>query len=176
MRTSPPGLPRRLLLSKSATGSKSERTSSSTRYLTLALTYPHRTHGPLIHDKAIEKVQRHVDDALARGAQLLVGGTRQQGKGSFFQPTLLAEVPADALVHSEETFGPLGALTRFSTEEEVLRLANSTQAGLAGYFYSRDIGRVWRVAEALEVGMVGTNTFDQPGRHSVWRSQREWVG
>ncbi|KAI0732824.1 succinic semialdehyde dehydrogenase [Fomitopsis betulina] len=116
------------------------------------------THGPLIHDKAIEKVQRHVDDALARGAQLLVGGTRQQGKGSFFQPTLLAEVPADALVHSEETFGPLGALTRFSTEEEVLRLANSTQAGLAGYFYSRDIGRVWRVAEALEVGMVGTNT------------------
>lgn len=117
-----------------------------------------RTHGPLIHDKALEKVQRHIDDALARGAQLLVGGTRLPGKGSFFQPTLLADVPADALVNSEETFGPLGALTRFSTEEEVLRLANDAKVGLAGYFYSRDVGRVWRVAEALEVGMVGTNT------------------
>ncbi|EPS98769.1 hypothetical protein FOMPIDRAFT_1024502 [Fomitopsis schrenkii] len=116
------------------------------------------THGPLIHDKALEKVQRHIDDALARGAQLLVGGTRLPGKGSFFQPTLLADVPADALVNSEETFGPLGALTRFSTEEEVLRLANDAKVGLAGYFYSRDVGRVWRVAEALEVGMVGTNT------------------
>ncbi|KAH9938122.1 aldehyde dehydrogenase domain-containing protein [Fomitopsis serialis] len=116
------------------------------------------THGPLIHDKAIEKVQRHVDDALARGAQLLMGGTRVEGKGSFFQPTLLSDVPADALVNSEETFGPLAALTRFATEEEVVRWANRSAVGLAGYFYSRDVGRVWRVAEALEVGMVGTNT------------------
>lgn len=103
-------------------------------------------------------MQRHVDDALARGAQLLMGGTALPGKGAFFAPTLLADVPADALVNREETFGPLAALTRFSTEEEVLRLANDAQVGLAGYFYSRDVGRVWRVAEALEVGMVGTNT------------------
>ncbi|KZT71542.1 succinate-semialdehyde dehydrogenase [Daedalea quercina L-15889] len=119
---------------------------------------PETTHGPLIHGKALEKVQRHVDDALARGAQLLMGGTRLPGKGTFFQPTLLSDVPPDALVNSEETFGPLAALTRFSTEEEVLRWANDSKVGLAGYFYSRDVGRVWRVAEALEVGMVGTNT------------------
>lgn len=119
-----------------------------------------RTHGPLIHSRAAEKVQRHVDDALARGAQLVHGGKRlpELGSDAFFAPTILADVPADALVCQEETFGPLAALTRFETEEEVVRLANDTPVGLAGYFYSRDIGRVWRVAEALEVGMVGVNT------------------
>ncbi|KAH9948819.1 succinate-semialdehyde dehydrogenase [Amylocystis lapponica] len=116
------------------------------------------THGPLIHDRAIEKVQRHIDDAVKRGAQLLMGGSRIEGRGSFFAPTILSEVPADAQLNSEETFGPLAALTRFETEEEVVRWANDTPVGLAGYFFSRDIGRVWRVAEALEVGMVGTNT------------------
>ncbi|CDO77242.1 hypothetical protein BN946_scf184747.g55 [Trametes cinnabarina] len=116
------------------------------------------THGPLIHDRAIEKVQRHVDDALAKGAQLIHGGKRLPGPGSFFAPTVLSDVPPDALVNKEETFGPLAALTRFETEEEVIKLANDTPVGLAGYFYSRDVGRVWRVAEALEVGMVGTNT------------------
>ena len=80
------------------------------------------------------------------------------GSESFFAPTILADVPADALVCQEETFGPLAALTKFETEEEVIKMANSTPVGLAGYFYSRDVGRVWRVAEALEVGMVGTNT------------------
>ena len=112
----------------------------------------------MIHEKAVEKVQRHVDDALAQGAQLLLGGKRISGAGSFFAPTVLSDVPADALVNKEETFGPLAALTRFETEEEVIRMANDTFVGLAGYFYSRDVGRVWRVAEALEVGMVGTNT------------------
>ncbi|KAI0364593.1 succinic semialdehyde dehydrogenase [Pilatotrama ljubarskyi] len=116
------------------------------------------THGPLIHDRAIEKVQRHVEDALSKGAQLVHGGKRLPGPGSFFAPTVLSDVPQDALVNQEETFGPLAALTRFETEEEVIRLANDTPVGLAGYFFSRDVGRVWRVAEALEVGMVGTNT------------------
>lgn len=120
--------------------------------------YLYSTHGPLIHDRAVEKVQRHVDDALAKGAQLVHGGKRLPGAGSFFAPTVLSDVPADALVNQEETFGPLAALTRFETEEEVIKLANDTPVGLAGYFFSRDVGRVWRVAEALEVGMVGTNT------------------
>lgn len=103
-------------------------------------------------------MQRHVDDALSKGAQLVHGGKRLPGPGSFFAPTVLSDVPADALVNTEETFGPLAALTRFETEEEVVKLANATPVGLAGYFFSRDVGRVWRVAEALEVGMVGTNT------------------
>ncbi|KAI0737782.1 succinic semialdehyde dehydrogenase [Daedaleopsis nitida] len=116
------------------------------------------THGPLIHERALEKVQRHIDEALSQGAQLLHGGKRIPGAGSFFAPTVLSDVPAKALVNQEETFGPLAALTRFETEEEVIKLANDTPVGLAGYFFSRDVGRVWRVAEALEVGMVGANT------------------
>ncbi|KAI0684384.1 succinic semialdehyde dehydrogenase [Earliella scabrosa] len=116
------------------------------------------THGPLIHERAVQKVERHVEDALSQGAQLLLGGKRISGAGSFFAPTVLSDVPATALVNKEETFGPLAALTRFETEEEVIKLANDTPVGLAGYFFSRDVGRVWRVAEALEVGMVGTNT------------------
>ena len=116
------------------------------------------THGPLIHDRAIEKVTRHIDDAISQGAQVLVGGKRVPGAGSFFLPTVLSDVPATALLNTEETFGPLAALTKFETEDEVVRLANDTDVGLAGYFYSRDIGRVWRVAERLEVGMVGANT------------------
>ena len=126
--------------------------------LTRCAAWIHSTHGPLIHDRAVEKVQTHVDDAVKRGAQLLHGGKRLDGKGYFFAPTILADVPQDALVYQEETFGPLAALTKFETEEEVIKLANNTTVGLAGYFFSRDIGRVWRVAEALEVGMVGTNT------------------
>ncbi|KAJ7468460.1 succinic semialdehyde dehydrogenase [Mycena latifolia] len=115
------------------------------------------THGPLIHARALEKVQAHVDDAVALGAQVLVGGTGIPGT-SFFNPTVLCDVPAAARINTEETFGPLAALIKFETEEEVIRLANSTDVGLAGYFFSRDVGRVWRVAEKLEVGMVGCNT------------------
>ncbi|KAL4245999.1 Succinate-semialdehyde dehydrogenase [Abortiporus biennis] len=118
------------------------------------------THGPLIHERAIEKVETHVEDALKRGAQLVHGGKRltSVGPGTFYAPTILSDVPHDALINQEETFGPVASLTKFETEEEVLKLANDVQVGLAGYFFSRDIGRVWRVAEALEVGMVGTNT------------------
>lgn len=117
-----------------------------------------RTHGPLIHDRAIEKVERHVSDALSQGAQVLIGGKRLDMPGSYFAPTVLSDVPPTVQLSNEETFGPVAALIKFETEEEVLKLANDTEYGLAGYFYSRDVGRVWRVAEALEVGMVGTNT------------------
>lgn len=107
----------------------------------------------------MEKVSKHVDDAVAKGAQVLVGGKRVLGlNGSFFSPTVLSDVPTGTFIDDEETFGPLAALIKFETEEEVIGLANGTDVGLAGYFYSRDIGRIWRVAEALEVGMVGTNT------------------
>lgn len=122
------------------------------------LRYDYSTHGPLIHERAIEKVEKHISDAISRGAQLVHGGARIPGSGSFFAPTILADVPHDALINNEETFGPVASLTKFETEEEVLKLANDVPVGLAGYFYSRDVGRVWRVAEALEVGMVGTNT------------------
>lgn len=115
------------------------------------------THGPLIHSRAVEKVERHVNDAVERGAQILVGG-KAVPNSNLFEPTVLADVPADAAINSEETFGPLAALCKFETEEEVIRLANSTDVGLAGYFFSRDVGRVWRVAEKLEVGMIGANT------------------
>ncbi|KAH9999912.1 succinic semialdehyde dehydrogenase [Russula vinacea] len=116
------------------------------------------THGPLIHERAVEKVARHVNDAVQKGAQILIGGSRIDGPGTFFAPTVLCDVPSGTLINDEETFGPIAALTKFETEEEVIKLANDTKAGLAGYFYSRDVGRVWRVAEALEVGMVGANT------------------
>ena len=123
----------------------------------------HRTHGPLIHDRAVSKVVRHVDDAVAMGANVLVGGhasdaTQAKRTGSFYPPTVLSDVSATALLTHEETFGPVAALIKFDTEEEVIAMANDADVGLAGYFFSRDVGRVWRVAEALEVGMVGTNT------------------
>lgn len=114
------------------------------------------THGPLIHSRAVDKVELHVNDAVKKGAKVLAGGKRLQG--NFFAPTVLGDVPADAAVLSEETFGPLGALVKFTTEEEVVERANDTEVGLAGYFFSKDVGRAFRVAEALEVGMVGVNT------------------
>ncbi|ADI29453.1 NAD-dependent succinate-semialdehyde dehydrogenase [Methylotenera versatilis] len=116
------------------------------------------TQGPLIDDAAIEKVEFHVADAIAKGATLLQGGKRHNLGGTFFEPTVLANVSDDALIFSEETFGPVAPLFRFKTDEEVISLANRTEFGLASYFYSRDIGRIWRVAEALEYGMVGVNT------------------
>uniref|UniRef100_A0A182C3B8 succinate-semialdehyde dehydrogenase [NAD(P)(+)] n=1 Tax=Pholiota microspora TaxID=1538424 RepID=A0A182C3B8_PHOMI len=115
------------------------------------------THGPLIHSRAVEKVERHVNDAVERGAQILVGG-KAVPNTTFFEPTVLSDVPADAAINFEETFGPVAALCKFETEDEVIRLANGVDVGLAGYFFSRDVGRVWRVAEKLEVGMVGANT------------------
>jgi succinate-semialdehyde dehydrogenase / glutarate-semialdehyde dehydrogenase len=114
--------------------------------------------GPLIDMKAVAKVEEHVADAVAKGAKVVVGGSRHALGGSFFQPTVIANVTSDMLVAREETFGPMAPVFRFRTEEEAIRMANDTEFGLASYFYSRDVGRVWRVAEGLEYGMVGINT------------------
>ena len=111
--------------------------------------------GPMIEEAALVKVQRHVDDALAKGARVLVGGKRLPGQ--FFEPTLVADATADMLCATEETFGPFAPVFKFKTEEEVVAAANNTEFGLASYFYSRDIGRIYRVGEALEYGMVGIN-------------------
>ena len=116
------------------------------------------TQGPLIEEKAVLKVEQHIADALSKGARLLTGGQRHALGHSFFQPTVLADVDASMQVAREETFGPLAPLFRFESEADVIAMANDTEFGLAAYFYSRDIGRVWRVAEALETGMVGVNT------------------
>ncbi|HEX8405892.1 MAG TPA: NADP-dependent succinate-semialdehyde dehydrogenase [Duganella sp.] len=116
------------------------------------------TQGPLIDDKAVKKVEQHVADALSKGGRLLTGGKRHALGHSFFQPTVIADINNDMMVATEETFGPLAPLFRFKTDDEVIALANDTEFGLASYFYSRDIGRIWRVAEALECGMVGVNT------------------
>lgn len=114
--------------------------------------------GPLIDENAVRKVQEHIDDALEQGAEVLIGGRVHALGGSFFEPTVLANMTPEMRVAREETFGPLAPLFRFSRDEEVIAMANDTEFGLAAYFYSRDIGRVWRVAEALEYGMVGINT------------------
>ena len=113
--------------------------------------------GPLIDMKAIEKVEQHIADAVKKGAKVVVGGKRHSLGGSFFEPTVLANVTTDMIVTREETFGPVAPLFRFKSEEEAIRMANDTEFGLAAYFYARDIGRVWRVAEALEYGIVGIN-------------------
>ena len=115
------------------------------------------TQGPLINNDAVAKVEEHIADALKRGARIITGGKRHARGGTFFEPTLLADVPADAMIFREETFGPVAPLFRFKTEEEAIRLANDTEFGLASYFYARDVGRIFRVAEALEYGMVGIN-------------------
>ena len=111
--------------------------------------------GPLIEEAALEKVQRHVDDAVAKGARVLVGGKRLAGQ--FFEPTVVADATPDMLCAREETFGPFAPVFKFHTEQEAVDAANNTEFGLASYFYSRDVGRIFRVAEALEYGMVGIN-------------------
>lgn len=114
--------------------------------------------GPLIDMDAVEKVEAHIADALGKGAELALGGRRHALGGSFFEPTILTQVTTDMAVAREETFGPLAPLFRFASEDEAVRMANDTEYGLAAYFYSRDLARVWRVAEGLEYGMVGINT------------------
>jgi succinate-semialdehyde dehydrogenase / glutarate-semialdehyde dehydrogenase len=113
--------------------------------------------GPLINAAAVTKVEEHVEDALKRGASVVTGGKRSPLGGNFYLPTVLANVAHDALIFSEETFGPVAPLFRFKTEEEAIALANDTEFGLASYFYARDVGRIFRVAEALEYGIVGIN-------------------
>jgi succinate-semialdehyde dehydrogenase / glutarate-semialdehyde dehydrogenase len=114
--------------------------------------------GPLIDDAAIAKVEEHISDAVAKGAKVLVGGKRHALGGTYFEPTILTGVTTAIKVTKEETFGPVAPLFRFKDEAEAIRMANDTEYGLASYFYSRDLGRVWRVGEALEYGMVGINT------------------
>jgi succinate-semialdehyde dehydrogenase/glutarate-semialdehyde dehydrogenase len=114
--------------------------------------------GPLIDMKAVAKVEEHIADAVGKGARVVVGGKRHALGHSFFEPTILADVTPRMAVAREETFGPVAPLFRFKTDEEAIRMANDTEFGLAAYFYSRDIGRVWRVAEAVEYGIVGINT------------------
>jgi succinate-semialdehyde dehydrogenase / glutarate-semialdehyde dehydrogenase len=115
------------------------------------------TMGPLINAAAIKKVKEHIEDAVSKGAKIEVGGKPHDLGGNFFQPTLLRDVTTDMAVTREETFGPVAPLFRFSTEDEAIAMANDTEFGLACYFYARDIGRIWRVAEGLEYGIVGIN-------------------
>lgn len=113
--------------------------------------------GPLIDEEAIAKVERHVSDAVSKGARIMVGGRRHVLGGTFYEPTVLCDVTEEMVVSTEETFGPVAPLYRFRDETDVVALANDTEFGLAGYFYSRDMARIWRVAEALEYGLVGVN-------------------
>ncbi len=114
--------------------------------------------GPLIDEASVRKVEEHIADAVAKGARIVQGGKRHELGGTFFQPTILCDVTPRMLVAREETFGPVAPIFRFTTDEEAIQMANDTEFGLASYFYTRDMGRVWRVAEALEYGMVGINT------------------
>lgn len=117
------------------------------------------TQGPLVNEAAVKKTREHVEDATSKGAKLEVGGNpRPNSAGYFFEPTVVSGVTADMMVSRDETFGPLAPIFSFETEDEVVRLANDTEFGLAGYFFSRDVGRAWRVAQRLQVGMVGVNT------------------
>ena len=114
--------------------------------------------GPLINHSAVSKVILHIEDAVRGGRRIMAGGQAIQGQGNFFQPTVITGVRSDALLCREETFGPVAGLIRFDTEEQAIRLANDTEAGLAAYVYTQDLGRSWRVPEALEYGMVGLNS------------------
>ncbi|MCE2491840.1 MAG: NADP-dependent succinate-semialdehyde dehydrogenase [Alphaproteobacteria bacterium] len=114
--------------------------------------------GPLIDIRAVEKVESHIQDAVAKGARVVAGGGRHSNGGNFFEPTVLADVTPEMIVSKEETFGPLAPVYRFETDEDVVKMANDTEFGLAAYFYTRDVGRVWKVAEQLEYGIVGINS------------------
>lgn len=116
------------------------------------------TTGPLISQAAVEKVEEHIANATSLGAQIALGGHRSELGGTFFEPTVLTDVTSDMMVANDETFGPLAPLFRFKTEDEVIAMANDTEFGLAGYFYSENMNRIWRVAEAMETGIVGINT------------------
>jgi succinate-semialdehyde dehydrogenase/glutarate-semialdehyde dehydrogenase len=115
------------------------------------------TQGPLINADAVTKVEEHIHDAVSHGAKIVLGGKRHKLGGNFFEPTILTDVPRKAMVFHEETFGPVAPLFRFKTEEDAIALANDTEFGLAAYFYARDVGRIFRVAEALESGIIGVN-------------------
>jgi succinate-semialdehyde dehydrogenase / glutarate-semialdehyde dehydrogenase len=120
---------------------------------------PETTQGPLVNASAVKKVIEHVNDATSKGAHVILGGKAPENlKGFFFEPTILTGVTKDMVVSKDETFGPLAPLFKFSTDEEVIEMANDTEFGLAGYFFSQNFNRIWKVAAALECGMVGVNT------------------
>lgn len=116
------------------------------------------TQGPLVNQAAVEKVKEHVADAVSKGAKVECGGKTPNSPGFFYEPTIVSGVRSDMVVSRDETFGPLAPIFEFNTEDDVIRLANDTDFGLAGYFFSRDVSRVIRVAQRLQVGMVGVNT------------------
>src|SRR6202007_2110830 len=114
--------------------------------------------GPLIEPAAVAKVEAHIADAVAKGARVVTGGKRHALGGTFYEPTILANVTPAMKLSNEETFGPVAPLFRFKNEQDAVHMANDTEFGLAAYFFTRDVGRVWRVSEALEYGMIGINT------------------
>jgi succinate-semialdehyde dehydrogenase / glutarate-semialdehyde dehydrogenase len=149
----------RILVQQSVADEFSQRLAqAATRLVVGRGVQPDAQVGPLIDEQALEKVKRHIADARAGGAELLLGGDLHELGGTFFQPTVLRGVTSEMLMSHEETFGPVAAIQTFATEQDGVAIANDTPYGLSGYFYSRDIGRVWRVAEALETGIVGVNT------------------
>ncbi|KAK7743954.1 hypothetical protein SLS62_010416 [Diatrype stigma] len=150
----------RLYVQKSAVKSFTEKLVQKVAALKMGAGLdPSTTQGPLVNKAAVEKAQSHVDDALKKGAKLEIGGKpRQDSPGYFFEPTVVSGVTTEMVVSKDETFGPLAPIFVFETEDEVVRLANDTEFGLAGYFFSCDVGRAWRVAQRLQVGMVGVNT------------------
>jgi succinate-semialdehyde dehydrogenase/glutarate-semialdehyde dehydrogenase len=113
---------------------------------------------PLIDDSSLEKVEIHIQDAIDKGSKVIIGGKRKEGKGRFFQPTVITEMSKDMRIAKEETFGPVAPIFRFETVDDVIFQANDTEFGLAPYFYANDLTKVWKVVEALEYGMVGVNT------------------
>jgi succinate-semialdehyde dehydrogenase / glutarate-semialdehyde dehydrogenase len=121
---------------------------------------PGTTHGPLVNASAVKKVAQHVEDALKKGGDLIIGGQapKHLGAGFYYEPTIITNATQEMMVATDETFGPLAAIFPFSTEEEALKVANNTEFGLAGYFFSKNVGRVMRVAAKLQCGMVGVNT------------------
>jgi succinate-semialdehyde dehydrogenase/glutarate-semialdehyde dehydrogenase len=149
----------RFLVQESVYDAFAAKLSKAVASLTIGSGFePGVAQGPLIEDRAVEKVERHIQDATAKGARILVGGHRHALGGRFFQPTVLAGVTPEMLISQEETFGPVAPITTFASEADAVALANATEFGLAAYFYGRDISRVWRVAEALEYGLIGINT------------------
>ncbi|WP_442753926.1 NAD-dependent succinate-semialdehyde dehydrogenase [Methylocystis sp. JAN1] len=148
----------RFLVQKSVAEAFSQKLAEAARGLKVGMGFDESVAvGPMIEEAAVEKVERHISDAIAHGAEVLTGGSRHALGGLFFEPTVLANVPADALIFHEETFGPVAPVIVFDTEEEAIRLANATPYGLAAYFYAGDVARIFRVAEKLEFGMVGVN-------------------
>ncbi|PJZ86967.1 aldehyde dehydrogenase family protein, partial [Leptospira levettii] len=148
----------RFLVHSSVAETFSKKLAEKTKELVVANGMePNASQGPLINEAAVEKVKTHIQDAVNKGAKVLIGGNTHQLGGNFFEPTVLYPVNSSMMVTKEETFGPVSCIQTFQTEEEAIKLANDTDFGLASYFYTKDMARIFRVAEQLEYGMVGIN-------------------